>query len=218
LKRRLLLIGAGGHCHSCIEAIESTQRFQIHGIIGIAKEVGRSVLGYDIIGTDDDLPSVMQDCKQAMVTLGQIKSAAKRMEMYSRLSQLGAETPSIIASSAVVSRHATVGPGTIVMHGAIINAGADVGSNVIVNSSALIEHDARVGDHCHISTAATVNGSVSIGDETFIGSNSVIHQTVRVGRRVVVGAGSNIASDVEDGMTIRVKSDSPAIKANNERL
>ena len=32
---KLILIGGGGHCHACIDVIESTQKFQIIGIIDI---------------------------------------------------------------------------------------------------------------------------------------------------------------------------------------
>ena len=62
-----------------------------------------------------------------------------------------------------VSRHATLGAGTIVMHGAVVNAGAVVGRNCIINSQSLVEHDAVIGDHCHIATAAAINSGVRIG-------------------------------------------------------
>ncbi len=47
-----------------------------------------------------------------------------RIRLYERLRQLGFEMPVVMSPRAYVSRHASVGEGTIVMHGAIVNAGA----------------------------------------------------------------------------------------------
>lgn len=194
---KLLLVGGGGHCRSCIEAVESTGKFAIEGIVGLPEEVGRTVLGYPVLGCDDDLPRLVAQCRLAIVAAGQIKTASLRMKLYRKLIDLNAELPTIVASSATISRHARIGQGTIVMHGAIINAGAVVGINCIVNTRALIEHDSIVGDHCHISTASVLNGAVHVGDESFVGSGAIVHHGVRIGGESIVAAGAVIAHDVE---------------------
>ena len=53
MKRPLILVGGGGHCKSVIEAAESAGCF-IKGILDIPSQVGEEVLGYTIIGTDND--------------------------------------------------------------------------------------------------------------------------------------------------------------------
>ena len=55
MKDKLILIGGGGHCHACIDVIESTSTFEIIGIIDTKDKIGQSVLGYPIIGKDSDL-------------------------------------------------------------------------------------------------------------------------------------------------------------------
>ncbi|EGF29399.1 NeuD/PglB/VioB family sugar acetyltransferase [Rhodopirellula baltica] len=204
--RQLLLIGAGGHCHSCIETIESSDQFQIAGIVGSPNEVGTSVLGYDVIGSDVDLPLLLQRIPNAIIAAGQIQSPDLRVRLFELATNLGAVMPAITASTAVVSRHASLGPGTIVMHGGIVNAGAKVGTNGIINSMALIEHDSIVEDHCHVSTAAVLNGGVHVGSQTFIGSRCVVHQSVSIGQRCVIAAGAVVRSNVEDGRTVHYNS------------
>ncbi len=199
--KRLLLLGAGGHARSCIEAIESAG-LAIRGLIDSADRVGHKVLGYAILGTDDDLPRLLAPGDGGLVTVGQIQSPQARIRLYHRLVGLGAFLPVVIAGSATVSRHATVGAGTVVMHGATVNAAAMVGSNVIVNSHSLIEHDATVGDHCHISTGVIVNGGVRIGEGSFIGSGAIIGQGVIVGARCVIGAGHTVLKDCADDMNL----------------
>ena len=52
---KIILIGGGGHCKSCIEVIESKGDFVIAGIIDVKEKIGTSLLGYPVIGCDDDL-------------------------------------------------------------------------------------------------------------------------------------------------------------------
>ena len=203
LKTELLLIGGGGHCRSCIEVIESTGEFQIRGIVGLPEEVGGAVLGYKVIGCDNDLPSLLRECPIMIVTIGQIKSPQLRIRTFENCRRLNAIFPKIIASSAVVSRYATIGSGTIVMHGAVINAGAVIGTNTIINTLALVEHDTHIGDHCHVSTAAVLNGHVRVGDETFVGSGVVVHQCVQIGSQAIIAAGMVVNRDVSNGEIIR---------------
>lgn len=199
----LLLVGGGGHCTSCIDVIEADARYAIRGIVDGQPVEGGDLLGYPHLGDDERLASLLEDERNALVTVGQIRSAETRIRVYSLLKSLGAVLPDIVSPHAYVSRHAGLGEGTMVFHGAIVNAGASVGRNCIVNSQALIEHDAAVGDHCHISTGARVNGGCHVGNGTFIGSGSVVYNAVRIGTGCVIAAGTVVRSDVPDGTLMR---------------
>lgn len=200
----LLLVGAGGHAVACIDVIEQEARFAIVGLIGAAAEMGKQVLAYRVLGTDEDLPALVSQHRRALIGVGQIKTADMRVRLFERLLAMGCEMPVIVSPRAYVSPHAQLGAGTIVMHGAVINAGAVLGQNCIVNSQALVEHDVVIGDHCHIATAAVVNGDVRIGTGTFIGSQASIRQSLNVGARCVIGMGQRIVNDCADGAFIPV--------------
>ena len=144
-------------------------------------------LGYRVIATDDDLPQLVKEYDYALVSLGQILSPDSRIRLYQQALKLGFQLPVIIAPTAYVSRHATLGSGTIVMHGSIVNAGVRVGDNCIINNRSLLEHDSMVGDHCHISTGAILNGGVTIGVGSFIGSGTVIKEGINIGQACVIG-------------------------------
>ena len=160
-KPSVILIGAGGHAHACIDVIEQHGQYQIAGLVGMQEEMHTQHLGYAVIATDAELPQLAKNYQYAFITVGQIRSPDTRIRLYQQAIQLGFSLPDIIAPTAHVSGHATIGAGTIVMHGAIVNAGARVGKNCIINTRALVEHDAIVEDHCHISTGAILNGSVT---------------------------------------------------------
>ena len=195
----ILLVGAGGHARACIDVIEQEGRFAIGGLTGLPQEVGTTILGYPVIGSDDDLPVLNQQFKHALVTVGQIKSPSLRVRLFDRLKQCGYTMPVIVSPRAHVSRHAIVNEGSIVMHGAIVNANAEVGRNCIINSLALIEHDSLVADHCHIATAVAINSGVTVGAGTFIGSNSCVRQGTRIAENCVIGMGQRVIADCTAG-------------------
>jgi sugar O-acyltransferase (sialic acid O-acetyltransferase NeuD family) len=192
----VLLIGGGGHCRSVIDVIESGELYQVAGIVQPASHGLTPILGYPVRGDDDALPDLLSQIPCALVTVGQLKDSSLRQRLFSKLLELGAQTPIIVSPHAHVSRYAQVGRGTVVLHGALINAAARVGENCIINSMALVEHNARIGPHCHISTGARLNGDVEVGSGCFIGSGTVIYQGVTIGEGSVIGAGCVISCDV----------------------
>lgn len=190
MKPQIILIGGGGHCKSVIDAIEMEGTYTIAGIIDQKEFIGHEVLGYKIIGCDNDLKDVFQQFKFAVVTVGQIRSPDLRIKLFNQLQSIGFETPSIISPRAYVSKHATIGSGTVVMHDALINAHATIGTNCIINTKALIEHDSIIGDHCHISTGAILNGGTQVAQGTFFGSNAVSRECTIIAERSFIKAGS----------------------------
>ena len=197
-KEKIVLIGGGGHCRSVIDVIETENRFDIAGIIDVKDKVGTKVLGYPVIGSDEDLPELAKKYSNFLITLGQGKTNDFRIKTYALLKELEVKLPIICSPLAHISAHACVAEGTVVMHGSIVNAGAKVGANCIINTQALIEHDAEVGDHCHISTKAAVNGFVKIGTNVFAGSSSVFADRVNVGDNIVIGAGTVVPKNISE--------------------
>lgn len=195
---KIVLVGGGGHCVSCIDVIEQEGRFQIAGIVDTPGKIGGSLLSYPIIGSDDDLPQLTKIYRHFLITLGQIKSPQRRITLFEKVLQLGAQLPTIVSPHAYISRHANVGAGTIVMHNALINAGANVGANSIINSRALIEHDATVDDHCHISTGAIINGGTLVAEGTFVGSGAVLRDNIRIGSYSLIGGGVSVMEEIPD--------------------
>jgi sugar O-acyltransferase (sialic acid O-acetyltransferase NeuD family) len=198
----LLVIGAGGHARSCIDVVESAGTHVIAGLVGRQDEVGTSVFGYAVLGTEADLPDLLGRHSQALVALGHLKTARPRAALFDLLTAQGFVMPTIVSLRGYVSARASLGAGTIVMHGGVVNAGARVGRNCIVNSQALVEHDATIGDHCHVSTGARVNGGVTVGAGTFIGSGSTVMQGVRIGERCLIAMGAAVRRDCPDGTTV----------------
>ena len=197
-KPGLILIGAGGHARACIDVIEQHAQYQIAGLVGLPEEIHSDYFNYAVIASDNELSKLVKAYKYAVITVGQIRTPDDRIRLYQLAKKNGFQLPVIISPNSHVSRQATIGAGTIVMHGAIINAGASVGCNCIVNTRALIEHDATVADHCHISTGAILNGNVRVCLGSFIGSGSVVKEGVTISQRSVVGMGLAVRQNLAE--------------------
>ncbi|MDD5211960.1 MAG: acetyltransferase [Sulfuricurvum sp.] len=190
MKPKILLIGGGGHCRSLIDVIEMEGSFIISGIIDQKERIGEKVLGYEIIGCDEDLEKIFNDITYAVIAVGQIKSPDIRIKLLERLKTIGFKTPTIISPRAYVSKHAKIGIATVIMHDALVNSNAIVGDNCIINSKALIEHDSQIADNCHISTGAIVNGGTIVCEGTFFGSNAISKEYAFITEKSFIKAGS----------------------------
>ena len=186
-KEKIVLIGGGGHCRSVIDVLELEDKYEIAGIIDKKELLGQDVLGYKVIGCDDDLEKLFKKYKNAVVTVGQIQSNALRVKLFNKLKNIGYKLPTIISPLAYISKHSTVGDGTIVMHQALINSNVTIGENCIINSKALIEHDCLVEDSCHISTASVLNGGVIVKEGAFFGSNATSKEGVKLSGFIKAG-------------------------------
>jgi len=203
--KNIVLIGGGGHCKSVIDVAESAG-YTIFGVLDTKENVGKNILSYSIVGTDDDIVDYV-DKALFLITVGQIKDATLRIKLHQKVIDAGGKFAVIIASTAYVSKYAKIGEGTIIMHRAVVNADAIIGKGCIINTFANIEHDAIVGDYCHISTGAMVNGNCVVGDGTFLGSQAVMVNGVSIVDGCVIAAGAMVRKNI---ITKGVYSDNPA--------
>lgn len=192
----ILLLGGGGHSKSAIDVIESHGGFSISGILEKPDFEGNNVLGYPIVGNDQNLTHFLKGSGNILITIGQVKSPNARINAFERARMAGAEFPIIVSPNAYISRFSEIMKGTIIMHNAVVSANTKIGENCIINSMALIEHDVIIGSHCHISTGARINGGVVVAEGCFVGSGAVIANGIKIGKHAVIGAGSVVLNNV----------------------
>jgi len=196
-KPYIILIGAGGHAKSCIDVIVSEGKYNIYGLVGKKSEVGRSVCGYKVIGTDEILNEIIKKVPYALIGIGQINSK-KRVAIYHELLAIGFKLPNIVANDAYISKHSSLGQGNIFMHDVIINADVRIGNNCIFNTRALVEHDSTIDDNCHISTGTILNGNVTVHKDSFIGSGVNLMEGITIGKNSIIGMGLSVRHNQKD--------------------
>jgi UDP-perosamine 4-acetyltransferase len=195
-------LGAGTHAKSVLEALRSSNRYDVIAIV----DDDPAKAGDEIFGTriapSSELPELRELAAQAFVGVGGIGDSGPRRAAFERLLAAGFELPAILHASAVISPWATLRDGVQALAGAIVNAGAEVGEDAIVNTGAIVEHDCRIGAHAHLAPGARLAGLSTVGEGAHVGIGAVVIEGVQIGAGALVGAGAAVIADVPDGARV----------------
>ncbi len=194
-KKKLILIGGGGHCNSVIEVAKNSD-YTIIGILDKSDRIGEFCCGFPIIGTDELISKHASSC-QFIITVGQIKDSTLRKNLMNLVLSKGGELATIVSKAAYFSEFAKIGRGSIVMNHALVNSNVIIGENCIINSKSLIEHDTIIGNNTHISTGVIINGNCTIGNNCFIGSGSILSNNIQIPDNTIIGIGSIVNKSIE---------------------
>ncbi len=196
-KRRIVVIGAGGHARVVLALLKDMKRWQVVGILDRETPKKRELIeGHEIIGSWNDLGAVRRmGVSHAAIAVG---SNAEREKLFHFLQKAGFTTPTLIHSTAFVDPSARIGEGSVICMGALVGANVTIGSNTIINSGAIVDHECRVDSNVHITPGCRVAGRVAIGANSFVGIGAGIIDKVKIGKRVTVGAGATVIRDLPD--------------------
>jgi len=201
MKRKILLIGAGGHCKVILDLLLKSKEFNVFGIIDLKERVGSNVFSVPVIGTDLDLPKFFRKgVKHCFISVGSVGDSNLRVNLYGLARKIGFIFPNLMHPLASVSFQAVLGDGNYIAPGVIINAGAQIGNNCIINTGTIIEHDCKIGNFVHLSPGSILSGGVTIGDCSHLGAGSVVIQNLEIGMNVIVGAGSVVTKNIRKNM------------------
>lgn len=199
LKAKLLVYGAGGHGKVVADIVEREGRYHLAGFIDDRTPLwGRELLTYRVLGGYRLLEKGgLHDCAVILAIGGN----QARAELARYIASIGYRLGSAVHPSAQVSRHAQIGPGTVLMANAVVNPGCTIGANAIINTGAVIDHDCAIHDFVHVSPGAVLSGNVVVEEGAHIGAGCCIIPGVRIGARSVIGAGAVVIRDIPAGTT-----------------
>lgn len=211
--KKIVLIGAGGHCKVIIDIIKSTNEYEI---IGITDKVAKgNLIDIPILGDDSILENLHKSgVEYAFIGLGAMYNLQLRNKLYEMLKSIGFKIPILIHKNVILSPNVSIGEGTCIMPGVIINSDASIGKNCIINTSAVIEHECIIGDNTHISPNVSIAGGVIIGFNSHIGIGSCIIQEKVIGNNVTIGAGAVVVDNINDN-SVAVGVPAKVIKTKN---
>jgi sugar O-acyltransferase (sialic acid O-acetyltransferase NeuD family) len=188
-KRKLVIIGGGGHALVVTEAVQAA---------GVQPE-----------GYYDDNPEAMLGQRLSINYLGPL-AAVKIAEDDLYIVALGDVNlrrrvqqglpydlaATIIHAESFVSPSATLGTGIFVAPKAMVHTFASIDDHCIINSAAIIEHECAVGENTHVGPGAILGGGVRVGAHTLIGLGARVLPGVRIGSGCTIGAGAVVLKDV----------------------
>ncbi|WKZ71055.1 MAG: acetyltransferase [Melioribacteraceae bacterium] len=195
MKDKIVVIGGGGHAKVIISILKKLYKYDIVGYTDLENK--GEILGIPYLGNDDRLNSLYSDgVINAVIGLGQIKSAALRRKLVDRCKRIGFNLPAIVSPNAIINEDVSIGIGTVVMDGVTINSGSTIGEYSIVNTNASIDHDCSIGDFTHIAPGVTLSGEVNVGNDVLIGTGSNIIQQISIPDNTIISAGSTVLKSI----------------------
>lgn len=194
--RRLLLAGAGGHGRVVADLAEHLGFESIAFVDDRWPEITQN-RQWPVVGAVKDLARLRADYEEGLATIGANQA---RLAVDRTFAELAFTRPVLVHPSAVVSRYARLGSGSVVFANAVVNAFAAIGEAAILNTACTVDHDCRLGDGVHVSPGAHLGGQVEVGDCAWIGIGASVRECVRIGGRSVIGAGSAVISDIPSGV------------------
>ena len=195
---KIVIIGAGGHARSVMDAIEAGDTYEVVGFVGPDVSQG-GYRGREVLCDDDEVVKLADKVvRLAAFGIGYMGDDDVRPALMHSMEALGFSFPPIVDPSAVIASDASIAPGVFVGKLAVVNASASIGELAIVNSCAVIEHDCIVGKAAHISVGSILCGGVTVRDSAFVGAGATIIQNLEIGEHAVVGAGSTVLKNVPE--------------------
>ncbi|WP_323115959.1 acetyltransferase [Klebsiella variicola] len=195
MKKKLVIIGAGGFSKSIIDSIDN-QLIDLVGFIDTYKQGYHQ--GFPIIGNS------IADIKEPhnYIYFVGIGDPDIRHEFMSLLTKNNLKTINIIDPTAIVSKYSVLGNCIYIGKMCIINSDSILEDGVVINTRSLIEHGNKIGYCSNISTNVVLNGDVTVGERTFVGSCTVVNGQLNIGSQTIIGSGSVVIRNIQDKVVV----------------
>ena len=149
----LLILGAGSHGKEVFEVAEGMRAFNKIAFLD------DFITGDNIVGKCENMQHFLEEYPIAIPGVG---SDEKRKYWIENLISCGFVVPTLIDTTAVVSKDCKIGYGTVICARAVVNLGTVIGNGCIVSSGAVIARNANMRDWSFINSGETLleNGEI----------------------------------------------------------
>lgn len=229
--KKILLLGAGGHCLSVLDSLLSSCNYEKIGIVdreyakfkdnkelkesslniceSTSKEIqfvnpklNNTIMGIPIVGSDENLEELFKEgYTDAFITVGSIGDISVRRKLYQLIKRIGFHIPNVIDKTSVVSIFATYGEGIFIGKNAVVNAYAKIGNCAIINTASVVEHECNIEEFVHIAPGSILSGNVHVAANTHIGAGTIIKQGLQIGSDSMIGMGSVVLKNIGNKVT-----------------
>ncbi len=176
---KVVILGAGGHAQSVLEAIKLLPDFEVVGLFDDNPNLWKTKQwGFPVVGGIEALKLFPASKTVGFVVA--IGNNQKRRELFLFARSFGFVPVTIVHPKATVSSSSQVGSGTVILANAAIGPGTRIGEDVIINTSAVVDHDCKLSDHVHISQGAVLAGNVIVGEGALISVGAIVASNCKI--------------------------------------
>ncbi|PSU20058.1 shikimate dehydrogenase [Photobacterium phosphoreum] len=195
MKKKLIIIGAGGFAKSIIDSINYTE-MELIGFVDTFKQGYHQ--GYPIIANDI---SEIEKPQEYVYFIG-VGEPKTRFQFLVLIKEHKLTLVNIIDPTSLLSRNIELGEGIYIGKLCIVNSDTKILDGVVINTRSLIEHGNQIGVCSNISTNVVLNGDVKVGNQTFIGSCTVVNGQIEIGNHSIIGSGSVVIRNITNKVVV----------------
>lgn len=199
IKKRVILIGGGGHAKVLYEIIKF-HNLEVEAICSPCNVVP-ALNSYPCLRSDEEVLNYSPREFTLVNGIGSVSLPYKRKSIYEYFKNNGYEFNTLIHPSAIISSDVEISEGAQIMAGSVIQTGTKIGFNTIINTRASIDHDCQIGSHAHIAPGVTLSGDVHVGETVHIGTGTTVIQGISIGSGSLIGAASLVLKNFGEGLT-----------------
>jgi sugar O-acyltransferase (sialic acid O-acetyltransferase NeuD family) len=196
-KKNILIIGASGHAKVIIDILEKENLYNVFGFIDTYKPKGKSIYGYEILGTEKDIPKIMfeNDIYGGIIAIG---DNWVRKIVSDKVIELNNEFKFIttIHPDAIIGNDVQIGEGVVIMPGVIINSKAVIGKHCILNTKSFLGCCSKIYDYSSLGPSSLVDYDVVVKNNSAISLGVNIVNNIIIGENSVIGAGSLVLKNI----------------------
>lgn len=197
--KNVIIIGASGHAKVIIDILEQVGGHNIVGLVDSFKDRTHSIFGYQVLGTEDDLPQLIKthNIEAGIIAIGDNYS---RHWIHQKITSLapGFQYISAIHPSCIIGKEVSIGSGVVMLPGVVVNADAKIGNQCIINTKSSVGHESIMEDFSSLSPGVTIGGNVRIGYCSAICLGVNVIESISIGNHSVIGAGSLVNKPIDD--------------------
>jgi hypothetical protein len=171
MKKRIVIVGAGGLGKEIACLINDLADFEVVGFYDDGLTQGQLVLGkYEILGNIQSLQEIQSEVS-VVIAFGNPKIRKKCWDALQENTNI--YFTNIIHPTALImnAERIQLGKGVIVFPLAVLTTDLSLGNNVVIHTGASVHHDVSVGNHSVIMPGARLVMSEQFDEATFVESN-----------------------------------------------
>lgn len=194
---KIIIAGISGHSKVLIDIVEKENKYEIVGLTDKFYLQGTKVLGYPVLGKDEDIPQIVKSYSIVGGLVG-VGDNWLSYNINTKIKNIYAEFRFIkaIHPSAQIAKDITIGDGTVIMAGVTINPCSSIGRFCILNTNSSLDHDSVMDDFSSLAPHATTGGNCKIGGYSAVSIGAVLIHGIHVGEHSVIGAGSTVLNNI----------------------
>ncbi|HET8735382.1 MAG TPA: NeuD/PglB/VioB family sugar acetyltransferase [Pricia sp.] len=200
--QNIVVVGASGHGGMILDIVEKEGRYRIIGFVDSFKDKGSRHYGYEVLGSEKDLPQLIEkfNLYGAILAIG---NNWTRKIMAEKVGDIAPDLNIVTAvhPKAIIGKGVGIGKGSVVMPGAIVNPNSDIGDFCILNTNSSLGHDGTMEDFSSIASGVCTGGNLLLGRFSAISLGTNVIENITIGPHSIVGAGSLVNKDVR-GFTV----------------